>query len=711
MFYYFQNFACCFVFFICVHHWIGAQHAFDICTSFIGKPICNSNVGLGNANTSDDRGKISILLSSPLGGGGDYDNNNNITGTPPNGLVKANYTLIFNEDFNNLATTPADLGSAGGKTHSISPFGYGKQVPWDLTGNQIITYPRWATINTTLSSLDVNSSGSSCFQGNPITSLNFVETSLNSPKATNGSLKLQTDKDFVAPTGATNFHSGMLTTNYGFRYGYFEARIKVPKGKGLWPSFWLFGTNSHLFNPTNTYEEIDIMETYQHGAIDSDILTTPYGSPGHNGNLGSTWRYACGRLKGMNNSTNLALTGYEVFPFATGATPCLNNWPSDLQSLDISKDFFIYAVDWRPDSIVYFLNNRRIFALANDMTDRIHTIILANGVIRRCQATNLNHPENLPNNNTPMPNQMEVDYVRVWKRNIDFNRLLDAFPSSVCRNASGNIPIIQEKVTDMNPEASYTFQITNMSNTVLSGGQGGWWDSDWGRYVVYKFPQNTAGGNYKLRMGLTFPGQSIIWVKKTITVVTSTPTVPTASNLQTYNHTYDGCFLKVQPLIAGATNYLWKVNGVITTENEYNISWGEGPEAINISAASSNICGNSAWSGTVTRSCGLFCSNCAIRQQNDSKSKSNELIGNVQEENKSIKLYPTIITGFEKDFHIHVQENMIFTIYDINGVKVFGTDIMESISNVPIPVLSKGLYRYTLIGKNHSFTGKITVIK
>ncbi len=26
-----------------------------------------------------------------------------------------------------------------------------------------------------------------------------------------------------------------------FKYGYFECRCKAPKGKGLWPAFWLFG--------------------------------------------------------------------------------------------------------------------------------------------------------------------------------------------------------------------------------------------------------------------------------------------------------------------------------------------------------------------------------------------------------------------------------------------------------------------------------------
>jgi len=37
-----------------------------------------------------------------------------------------------------------------------------------------------------------------------------------------------------------------------FRFGYFEARCFLPKGKGYWPAFWLYGGNPN--------EEIDIME-------------------------------------------------------------------------------------------------------------------------------------------------------------------------------------------------------------------------------------------------------------------------------------------------------------------------------------------------------------------------------------------------------------------------------------------------------------------
>jgi len=55
------------------------------------------------------------------------------------------------------------------------------------------------------------------------------------------------------------YPSGMIRSRQTFRYGYFEARIKLPPGKGMWPAFWLnsdYDKNGKLSWPP----EIDIME-------------------------------------------------------------------------------------------------------------------------------------------------------------------------------------------------------------------------------------------------------------------------------------------------------------------------------------------------------------------------------------------------------------------------------------------------------------------
>lgn len=76
-------------------------------------------------------------------------------------------------------------------------------------------------------------------------------------------------------TQTYSYQSGMISTGRPiwnsqpkeeFRYGYFEARIKVSSGKGIWPAFWLLPSN-HNWPP-----EIDIMEIL--GDAPSNVLMT-----------------------------------------------------------------------------------------------------------------------------------------------------------------------------------------------------------------------------------------------------------------------------------------------------------------------------------------------------------------------------------------------------------------------------------------------------
>ncbi|WP_118137357.1 glycoside hydrolase family 16 protein [Oceanicella sp. SM1341] len=46
---------------------------------------------------------------------------------------------------------------------------------------------------------------------------------------------------------------------FSARTGYFEARMRVPPGKGVWPAFWLMGLDRSAMSA-----EIDVMEHYGH---------------------------------------------------------------------------------------------------------------------------------------------------------------------------------------------------------------------------------------------------------------------------------------------------------------------------------------------------------------------------------------------------------------------------------------------------------------
>jgi hypothetical protein len=59
-------------------------------------------------------------------------------------------------------------------------------------------------------------------------------------------------------------------SKFTFQYGRVEARIKVPKGNGFWPAFWMMGADFLTGRPWPYNGEIDIMEVL--GANTSELL-------------------------------------------------------------------------------------------------------------------------------------------------------------------------------------------------------------------------------------------------------------------------------------------------------------------------------------------------------------------------------------------------------------------------------------------------------
>ena len=61
--------------------------------------------------------------------------------------------------------------------------------------------------------------------------------------------------------------------NQGWQYGYFEASIKLPSGKGTWPAFWMMPVNNDWStNPWPICGEIDIMEEV--GAVPNEVSSS-----------------------------------------------------------------------------------------------------------------------------------------------------------------------------------------------------------------------------------------------------------------------------------------------------------------------------------------------------------------------------------------------------------------------------------------------------
>lgn len=88
----------------------------------------------------------------------------------------------------------------------------------------------------------------------------------------------------------------------GWKYGYIEASIKLPKGKGTWPAFWMMPVNWQQWPGDG---EIDIMESvgYDPDVVVSTIHCTKYN------NSGTTIESA--RRKISNSQTEFHTYGME----------------------------------------------------------------------------------------------------------------------------------------------------------------------------------------------------------------------------------------------------------------------------------------------------------------------------------------------------------------------------------------------------------------
>ena len=80
--------------------------------------------------------------------------------------------------------------------------------------------------------------------------------------------------------GKVSYTSGRINTQnkHNFKYGLFEARLKVPKGQGFLPAFWMMPANENLYGQWPRCGEIDIMEVLGN-QTDTSYGTLHYGNP------------------------------------------------------------------------------------------------------------------------------------------------------------------------------------------------------------------------------------------------------------------------------------------------------------------------------------------------------------------------------------------------------------------------------------------------
>ncbi|WP_371781106.1 family 16 glycosylhydrolase [Streptosporangium subroseum] len=168
--------------------------------------------------------------------------------------------------------------------------------------------------------------------------------------------------------GTCQYTSGRILTadKFSQAYGRFEASIKIPKGQGIWPAFWMLGGGNW---PATG--EIDIMENV--GYEPNTVHGTVHG-PGYSGGSG----IGGGRTIGS----------------------------------PLGDAFHTYAIDWSPNLIVWYLDGSEYFRVtpANIRGNQWvydHPFFMILNV-----AVGGNWPGN-PNAGTAFPQTMLIDYVRV----------------------------------------------------------------------------------------------------------------------------------------------------------------------------------------------------------------------------------------------------------------------------------------------------------
>jgi beta-glucanase (GH16 family) len=158
------------------------------------------------------------------------------------------------------------------------------------------------------------------------------------------------------------------------RYGRFEARIKVPKGQGIWPAFWLLGSDVKSVG-WPACGEIDIME-----------------------NVGFEPGKVHGSLHGPKYSGEDPLTGASTLP----------------NHARFSDDFHVFAVEWEPNVIRFYVDNILYETQTVDsIPSQKHWAFDHPFFVLLDVAVGGVWPGN-PDATTPFPTSMRVDYVRVY---------------------------------------------------------------------------------------------------------------------------------------------------------------------------------------------------------------------------------------------------------------------------------------------------------
>lgn len=181
--------------------------------------------------------------------------------------------------------------------------------------------------------------------------------------------------------GPGRYTSARLHTipDNGWKYGKIAARIQLPYGRGIWPAFWMLGSNideNGGDTPWPRSGEIDILELYgskDNGAVEANIHYEP--AAGRHASMGAV------------------------------KTQLPQGWFAD--------NFHVFELEWDAESLRWTVDGRQFAATSiagSEFSEfREKFFILLNIAVGGRAA-------GAPDESTHFPQTMYVDWVRVYER-------------------------------------------------------------------------------------------------------------------------------------------------------------------------------------------------------------------------------------------------------------------------------------------------------
>lgn len=447
-----------------------------------------------------------------------------------------------------------------------------------------------------------------------------------------GQLVIATQNDTL---GDKNYSAVWMWTQ-PIEYGYFEVKCRVPKGNCMWPAFWL----TMPFGPGNgTYQEIDVFEfdtqntkkfqtNVWHGTVEERHQFNQWIKPKQEGGF----------------------LGFGI-------------------PLDLGEESFIYAVDWSPFEVKFYINNTLVRTIHENIPYNPLAIHLSTGLgggfVDADCAELVKDVE--------FPKYLIYDYIRIYKN--DGQAIKIKSPDLLC-----GVSIIE---VENYIQAQYEWEVAD--GLILLSGQG--------TNKIEVLPYENGLSN--ISVTVNFPDGSVESKSTSVLSTIDAPTKPSSISFSKFGST---CTYKADILdVSGANFYEWSFdnfeNQIITTKSELLEIF---PGEINLQVRARNCIGGSPVQ-SVNTTLDKIGGNCLWKSNIDS------LIN----ENNNIYFYDNaLLINTSIDLQ---NSNSTLSVFDIWGRKVYS----ENCNNykVDLNYLSNGLYIYEFKTNTLRITGKILIKK